>query len=203
MIVAKFADHLPLHRQAKIFRRFGAELSDQTMCGWMRQCAELLSPLYRKLKDFVLASKVVGTDDTPVKVLDRNLPQTRKGRIWPYVGDHDHPAVIYDYTPTRERAGPEAFLKDYRGHLQADAYVAYDSFSKRALQAAAAVAHRSVSEFVLESALARADEALADRRTFGLNATQWKAFMDAPSRPLPRLERLLKEPGFFDAGPNQ
>jgi uncharacterized protein (DUF1778 family) len=78
--------------------------------------------------------------------------------------------------------------------------------AKRALRAAAAVAHRSVSEFVLESALARADEALADRRTFGLNRAQWKAFMaalDAPVRPLPRLERLLKEPGFFDAGPNQ
>jgi len=75
---------------------------------------------------------------------------------------------------------------------------------KQALQAAAAALRRSVSEFVLESALARADEALADRRSFGLNATQWKAFMaalDAPPRPLPRLERLLKEPGFFDAGP--
>ena len=78
--------------------------------------------------------------------------------------------------------------------------------AKRALRAGAAVTHRSVSEFVLESALARADEALADRRTFGLNAAQWKAFMaalDAPPRPLPRLERLLKEPGFFDAGQNQ
>lgn len=128
VIVAKFADHLPLHRQAKIFRRFGVELSDRTMCGWMRQCADLLDPLYRNLKDFVLASKVVGTDDTPVKVLDRKLPQTRKGRIWPYVGDRDHPAVIYDYTPTRERAGPEKFLKDFRGHLQADAYAVYDSF---------------------------------------------------------------------------
>lgn len=78
--------------------------------------------------------------------------------------------------------------------------------AKRTLKAAAAVSHRSVSEFVLESALARADEALADRRSFGLNAAQWKAFiaaLDAPPRPLPRLERLLKEPGFFDAGPNQ
>jgi transposase len=130
VIVAKFADHLPLHRQAKIFRRFGVELSDRTMCGWMRQCAGLLDPLYQNLKDFVLASKVVGTDDTPVKVLDRNLPQTRKGRIWPYVGDRDHPAVVYDYTPTRERAGPEKFLKDFRGHLQADAYAVYDSFFK-------------------------------------------------------------------------
>ena len=75
--------------------------------------------------------------------------------------------------------------------------------AKRALQAAAAASRRSVSEFVLESALARADEALADRRTFGLNAVQWRAFLaalDAPPRPLPRLERLLKEPGFFDAG---
>jgi transposase len=128
VIVSKYADHLPLHRQAKIFGRFGVELSDQTMCGWMGQCAHLLDPLYQRLKGFVLSSKVVGTDDTPVKVLDRSLPQTRKGRIWPYVGDRDHPAIIYDYTPTRERAGPEEFLKDFRGHLQADAYVVYDSF---------------------------------------------------------------------------
>jgi len=78
--------------------------------------------------------------------------------------------------------------------------------AKRTLQAAAASSRRSVSEFVLESALARADEALADRRIFSLNDAQWKAFLaalDAPPRPLPRLERLLKEPGFFDAGSNQ
>jgi transposase len=128
VIVSKLADHLPVHRQAKIMRRFGVEISDQTMCGWMRQSAELLAPLYARLKEFVLSSKVVGTDDTPVKVLDRELPHTRKGRIWPYVGDQDHPAIIYDYTPTRERAGPERFLASYRGYLQADAYVAYDSF---------------------------------------------------------------------------
>jgi transposase len=128
VIVAKYADHLPLHRQAKMFRRFGIDLSDQTMCGWMGQCAALLEPLYDRLKQFVLESKVVGTDDTPVKVLDRSLPQARKGRIWPYLGDREHVAAIYDYTATRERAGPERFLKGYRGHLQADAYVAYDSF---------------------------------------------------------------------------
>jgi uncharacterized protein (DUF1778 family) len=78
--------------------------------------------------------------------------------------------------------------------------------AKRALQAAAAVSRRSVSEFVLESALARADETLADRRVFSLNSADWKAFMaalDAPSRPLPRMERLLSEPGFFDAEPNR
>jgi transposase len=129
VIVAKVADHLPVHRQAKMFRRFGVEIADQTMCGWMRQAAELLDPLYVRLKQFVLRSKVVGTDDTPVKVLDRSLKRTtRKGRFWPYVGDRSHRAAVFDYTPTRERAGPERFLKSYRGYLQADAYVAYDSF---------------------------------------------------------------------------
>ena len=131
VIVAKYADHLPLHRQAKMFARHGVELSDQTLCGWTAQCAQLLEPLYQRLKRHVLASKVVGTDDTPVKVLDRKLAQARKGRIWPYVGDGDHVAAVYDYTPTRERAGPEEFLKSYRGHLQADAYVAYDAFFTR------------------------------------------------------------------------
>src|SRR5512134_1900953 len=111
-----------------MFRRHGVEISDQTMCGWLAQCTALLEPLYGQLKRHVLASKVVGTDDTPVKVLDRKLSQARKGRIWPYVGDREHPAVVYDYTATRERAGPEEFLQSYRGYLQADAYVAYDSF---------------------------------------------------------------------------
>jgi transposase len=87
VIVSKIADHLPVHRQAKIFGRFGVEIADQTMCGWMQQSAELLDPLYVRLKQFVLSSKVVGTDDTPVKVLDRNLKRaTRKGRFWPYIG---------------------------------------------------------------------------------------------------------------------
>jgi transposase len=129
VIVSKVADHVPVHRQAKILRRFGVEIADQTMCGWMRQSAELLDPLYARLKAFVLSSKVVGTDDTPVKVLDRSLLRaTRKGRFWPYLGDRNHGAAVFDYTPTRERAGPEMFLKHYRGYLQADAYVAYDSF---------------------------------------------------------------------------
>jgi transposase len=128
VIVSKYADHQPLNRQEKMFRRLGVSLPRQTLCDWMGKCAELLDPLYERAKRLVLASKVVQTDDTPVKVLDRRLPKTRTGRIWPYIGDRDHPAVVYDYTPTRERAGPESFLKGYRGYLQADAYSAYDHF---------------------------------------------------------------------------
>jgi len=121
--VSKYADHCPLHRQEGIFRRHGVELSRKTMCGWMRQTAQLLEPLYERLKARTLRSKLVQTDDTPVAVWDRELPRTRTGRIWTYVGED---ATVYDYTATRKRAGPERFLKEYRGYLQADAYAGYD-----------------------------------------------------------------------------
>jgi len=64
-----------LQLSPRVPRRFGVELSDQTLCGGIAQSSALPEPLYQRLKRFVLASKVVGTDDTPVKVLDRKLPQ--------------------------------------------------------------------------------------------------------------------------------
>src|SRR3989441_4907385 len=100
------------------------------MGGWMAQCADLLNPLYRSLKEVLFQSKVIGTDDTSVKVLDITLPFARTGRIWPYYGDQKHPVILYDYTATRQRAGPEKFLEGYRGYLQADAYGGYDAFFK-------------------------------------------------------------------------
>jgi transposase len=130
VIVAKWADHQPLHRQEQMFERHGIEISRKTMGGWMAQCAKLLDPLYQLMKKELLSSKVIGTDDTSVKVLDRKLPFARNGRIWPYVGDAHHPVIVYDYTPTRSRAGPAKFLEGYKGYLQADAYSVYDAFFK-------------------------------------------------------------------------
>ena len=75
--------------------------------------------------------------------------------------------------------------------------------AKQKLQSAAEAAHQSVSEFVLESALVRAEETLADRTRFGLDAERWKVFMealDAPPREFPRLSRLLQEPSVFERG---
>jgi uncharacterized protein (DUF1778 family) len=73
--------------------------------------------------------------------------------------------------------------------------------AKQVLHQAAAAERRSVSDFVLQSALDRADESLSDRRHFGLDETQWTAFMtalDAPPRQYPRLKRLLSEPSIFE-----
>ncbi|WP_434723209.1 DUF1778 domain-containing protein [Mesorhizobium sp. RIZ17] len=74
--------------------------------------------------------------------------------------------------------------------------------AKRILATAAAAERRSLSDFVLESALGRAEETLADRRTFHLDAEKWAAFisaLDAPTRDLPRLKRLLSEPSIFSS----
>jgi transposase len=146
VIVSKYADHQPLNRQEKMFRRLGVSLPRQTLCDWMGKCAELPDPLYERAKRPVLASKVVQTDDTPVKVLDRKLPKTRTGRIWPYIGDRDHPAVVYDYTPR--------FLKGYRGYLQADADSAYDRFFTmpgRGMLEVGCWAHYPESDVILSS----------------------------------------------------
>ena len=138
--VSKYGDHLPLYQQADIFRRQGVELSRQTMGDWMRACAELVSPLYELMKQQVLGSKALQTDDTPVPVLDPALPRTRTGRIWTYVGDDGHPYTVYDYTPNRSRDGPEAFLQEFRGYLQADAYSGYDHFYEDELRGIVEVA---------------------------------------------------------------
>ena len=132
VIVSKFADHQPLHRQEKIFERHGVEISRKTMGGWMSSVADLLNPLYQAGKRVLFDSKVIGTDDTGVKVLDRKLRFARTGRIWPYLGDAQHPVVVYDYTPSRGRDGPAKFLEGYTGYLQADAYCVYDAFFKPA-----------------------------------------------------------------------
>ncbi len=134
VVVSKYADHLPLHRQEAIFRRQGVTLSRKTMCDWMRRCAELVSPIFDGMKESVLASKVMQTDDTPVNVLDPSLPKTRTGRIWTYVGDRDHPYTVYDYTPTRSRDGPDAFMKRFHGYLQADAYSGYDELYRERMR---------------------------------------------------------------------
>lgn len=126
VVVSKYADHLPLYRQSEIFRRQGVELSRSTLCGWVGESVELLRPIVKAMRGDVLESKVVQTDDTPVRVLEPGRGKTREGRLWAYVGDQEHRQVVYEFTLTREQKWAREFLKDFHGHLQADAYKGYD-----------------------------------------------------------------------------
>jgi transposase len=126
VLVSKFADHLPLYRLEDVLTRHGVFLSRSTLCDWVKNAAWLLGPLAELQKARVLQSPVLWTDDTPVTVLGGAEPGSSQGRFWVYIGDAEHPYSVYDFTMSRSRDGPAAFLKDYRGFLQADAYGGYD-----------------------------------------------------------------------------
>jgi len=129
VIVSKYCDHLPLHRMERIFMRHGVELSRKTLCGWVLQTAQVLKPLMDAMREAVLQSVVIHTDDTPVQVQDKEKNRrTRKAYLWPYVGDAGHPYTVYDYTPTRGREGPEAFLKNFTGTAEQPRYLQCDAF---------------------------------------------------------------------------
>jgi transposase len=126
VIVSKLADHLPLYRLEDILTRHGVFLSRSTLCDWVRNAALVLKPLAELQKALVLQSPVLWTDDTWVTVLGGKQLGSSKGRFWAYIGDAEHPYSVYDFTVNRGRDGPAAFLKDFRGFLQADAYGGYD-----------------------------------------------------------------------------
>jgi len=124
---SKYADHLPLHRLEGIFKRQGATISRSTMCDWLIGGGKKLSRLHERMVERVLKSRVIWTDDTPVKMQDRELEKKlRETRLWTYLGDEANPYVVFDFTKSRKRDGPASFLKGYKGYLQADAFAGYD-----------------------------------------------------------------------------
>jgi transposase len=127
LIVSKFCDHLPLYRSERILARFGVTLSRSTLCDWLARCAVLLTPLYQLLKGRVLQSRVVQTDDTPVRVQAQAGAAAHQGRLWVQVGDADHLCLVYLYSPNREGQWPQKFLAGYAGFMQGDAYAGYDA----------------------------------------------------------------------------
>lgn len=127
LIVSKYLDHLPLYRLERICERQGVFLSRSTTCDWMAGCAERLRPLYQLMVGRVLQSRVIHTDDTPVKIDQPPPDGTKTGRQWVYLGDAEHPYNVFDFTPNHKRDGPQEFLRNYRGYLQADAFSGYDA----------------------------------------------------------------------------
>jgi transposase len=134
VLTSKYADHIPLNRFQRISARHGVELSRQTTCGWAMQCADLFHPLYELMIAEVLASYVVNTDDTTVKIRDAQRKLKCTGYFHTYVGDVHHPLIVFDYLSGHGRDGPKNFLRNFRGYLQADAAPIYDGLFNRPRQ---------------------------------------------------------------------
>lgn len=125
VLTSKYSDHLPLHRLESIFKRHGYPIPRSTMCGWVAVCADLLVPIVSRMWELVMQSWVLHTDDTTVPIQDPERERVRKGRLWTYYGDVEHPFILYEYTPDHTEQHPIARLSAYRGHIQADGYAAY------------------------------------------------------------------------------
>ena len=137
VLVAKYADHLPLYRQSGIYAREGVELERSTLADWVGRSAALLDPLIEALKKDVLASDVLHGDDTPVPVLAPGLGKTKTGRLWTYVrdgrpwGSDQPPAAVFFYSADRKGEHPQSHLKNFRGILHADGYAGFNAIFER------------------------------------------------------------------------
>lgn len=124
VVVTKYVDHTPLHRLSGIFAREGLDLPRSTLCDWVADVATALAPIGDQLRREIVATDYLQTDDTTVTVLD-DRGGSYTGRLWTYL-DPIGRQVVFEATRTHERDGPAAFLADFQGKLQADAYTGYD-----------------------------------------------------------------------------
>jgi len=163
IIVDKYVDHLPLHRQMQRFERAGVKIAQPTMNDWVKAVLTHLTTLYEVHKQQVLSSGYIHADETPLKVLDENKKgTTHQGYYWVYHNSIEK-LVLFDYRKGRGREGPDDILKDYKGYLQTDGYAGYEEFDKRPgiiLIHCMAHARRKFSD-ALENDKARAEYALS------------------------------------------
>jgi len=131
VLVARYADHLPLYRQAQILARQGIMLERSTLSFWMGYAAAEVAPVVARLREMVLDSTRIFADETVVPVLDPGRGRTKHGYFWaiarddrPWAGSQP-PAVVYSYAPGRGHTHANTLFAGYRGILQCDGYGAY------------------------------------------------------------------------------
>lgn len=140
VIVSKYADHLPLYRQAQIYNRQGIDLDRSTLAAWVGKSAFELAPVYDALMVDLKRSTKLFMDETPAPVLAPGRRKTKTGYFWalarddrPWGGD-DPPGVAFTYAPGRSGQHADTILKGFSGVLQVDGYAGYNRLLKRPVQ---------------------------------------------------------------------
>jgi transposase len=134
VLVARYADHLPLYRQAQMLARQGVIIERSTWSFWMGYAAAEVAPVVARLREMLLASTRIFADETVVPVLDPGRGRTKQGYFWAVAcddrpwGGSQPPAVVYSYAPGRGHIHANTLLGGYRGILQCDGYAAYKKF---------------------------------------------------------------------------
>jgi transposase len=164
-VISRFVDHLPYYRQEQINARSGVNTPRSTLAAWSGQTGAQLMPLYEAHRAFVLGSRVIHADETPIGLLDPGAGKTKKAYMWAYARGafEDKPGVVYDFCPGRGGKYPHEFLKGWTGTLVVDAYSGYDatmSLEGRLTANCLAHARRKFDELVKANASAVAAQAI-------------------------------------------
>jgi transposase len=137
VLVSKYADHLPLYRQAQIYARQGIELDRSTLADWVGHAAWHLRPLQERLLARLKERPRLFADETTAPVLDPGRGCTKTGQLWAYAADDrpwggcDPPGAVYVYAPDRKSERPMTHLEGFRGILQVDGYAGYRKLADR------------------------------------------------------------------------
>jgi transposase len=133
VLSAKFADHLPLYRQAEILRRSNIYISRQTLSKWVLTLGAGLTPLYEAMKARILGSGVIFVDESPIDLQVQGKGRCQTAYMWVYVGGGrgDPPYRFFEFCTSRSHAHVEKTLKDYGGLLHSDKYAAYEKLARR------------------------------------------------------------------------
>lgn len=131
ILVSKFIDHLPFHRQIQRFKRdFDWTVSDSTINDWFISVCTLLHPLYELLIKKIITGEYLQADESPIKVLDQDhLKGIHQGYMWVYHSPQSK-LVYFNYRKGRGMYGPKEVLSGYRGVLQTDGLAVYDKFGE-------------------------------------------------------------------------
>lgn len=143
VMVAKFADHLPLYRQEKIFGRAGLPIARSTLAQWVGQTGVQLQPLVDALREVVLAQRVVHADETPVQMLAPGQKKTHRAYVWAYCTTPFTAvkAVVYDFSPSRAGEHARNFLGSWNGKLVCDDFAGYKAGFEKGMTEIGCMAH--------------------------------------------------------------
>jgi transposase len=148
VLVAKYADHLPLYRQEAIFARAGFAIPRSTLGQWVGTCGVQLQPLADALRDELLKHSVLHADETPVALLKPGKGKTHKAYLWSYCTTSygTVKAVVFDFAETRAGENAREFLRigqadAWRGTLVCDDYAGYKAMFSLGVTEAGCLAH--------------------------------------------------------------
>jgi transposase len=148
VLVAKFADHLPLYRQEAIFGRAGLAIARSTLAQWVGSCGVQLQPLVDAMKAELLQQSVLHADETPVAMLDPGAGKTHRAYLWTYcsTGLQATKLVVFDFAESRAGRHPAEFLGHpgegaWRGTLVCDDYSGYKALFASGVTEAGCLAH--------------------------------------------------------------